>query len=288
MDEPGIFFEEIPKLRKPVLIAGFDGWGNAMEAAKGTVDYIIARLGGKPFAGLIPDMFYRFDETRPLIEVENGVLKSIMPPGGNFYAIRNESGENDLVVLSANEPGIRWFKFVDDLLDFCDRLGVLSVITVGSMYDSVLHSERIISGMASDEDLMAELKQLNILPITYNGGGAVHALIQSEGENMGFSCCSIWCHCPFYLDQTVHFGMMSALVSILATLAGFQPNTEELEGKWLKANENIRKLIDENPNLQAVVSEIREERGEGMRKSGEEKETGSKKIIDLMDFMEPK
>ena len=117
MMEEGIQIEELPGLTKPFLIAGFDGWGNALNVSQGMVDYMIRKLTkAKYFAKINPDIFYRYDETRPLVSIEQGELKSLSMPGGSFYSARIDLGERDLVILKANEPHLRWFYFVDELL----------------------------------------------------------------------------------------------------------------------------------------------------------------------------
>jgi proteasome assembly chaperone (PAC2) family protein len=49
-----IQFKELPQLKKPVLIAGFDGWGNALKISSGMAAYLIRKLNAKQFAKLNP------------------------------------------------------------------------------------------------------------------------------------------------------------------------------------------------------------------------------------------
>jgi len=54
-----------PDLREPLFIAGFDGWGNALDISIGMAEYLIRKLGAKPFGKINPDLFYRFDDKGP-------------------------------------------------------------------------------------------------------------------------------------------------------------------------------------------------------------------------------
>ena len=56
MSEKGIHITEHPRLNRPILIAGFDGWGNALDISIGMVDYLIRRFGAEYFGGLDPDL----------------------------------------------------------------------------------------------------------------------------------------------------------------------------------------------------------------------------------------
>ncbi|MBW1851676.1 MAG: PAC2 family protein, partial [Deltaproteobacteria bacterium] len=196
MDEQGIYIETLPEQRQSVLITGFEGWGNALNVSRAMVSFLIRRLKAKYFAWINPEQFYQYDENRPLVNIDGGRLRDFSPPGGAFYA----SDEEGIVILRAKEPNLRWFKFVDEVLSLCNKLGVKTIISVGSMYDDVLHSDRIISAFASNEDLLSKLKQKGILPINYNGPGGIHSTLHSEGQKRGFQCISLWCHCPYYLQ----------------------------------------------------------------------------------------
>ena len=84
MIEEEIEIDNFTELNDPLFIAGFDGWGNALDISSGMVDYLIRKLNVQFFGKLNPDLFYRFDENRPTVSIENGLLKKISPPGGFF------------------------------------------------------------------------------------------------------------------------------------------------------------------------------------------------------------
>ena len=287
MKDQGIYIKDLPKLRDAVLIAGFDGWGNALDLSRAMVSYLIRKLDAKFFAKLIPDLFYRYDETRPIVNIKQGVLKSVSPPSGSFYVVRTGSEERDLVLLRANEPNLRWLHLVDELFSFCEKLGINTVITLGSMYDNVLHTDRIISGITSEGDLFSKLEERNVIPIDYHGPSAIHSLIQSEGQKRGFQCVSLWCHCPYYLQGTTHFGLLSQLASLLTFIGGFVLDTEELDTNWKELNRQIQGLIEKNPELQAMINELRKAKVRGSWASLKESETKSSKVISLEDFLKP-
>ena len=86
MIEEGIHIEALPELKQPILVAGFDGWGNALDISSSMVTYMIRKLNADRFAEINPDPFYRYDETRPMVNIEGGDLKRITAPGGAFSA----------------------------------------------------------------------------------------------------------------------------------------------------------------------------------------------------------
>ena len=288
MSEPGTHIEYLPELNNPILIAGFEGWGNALDISSGMILYLIRKLSAKAFASINPDVFYRYDETRPQVEIEEGIMKNLSPPGGSFYAAKQVSQEKDLVLFKANEPNLRWFQFVDELFSLCDKLGVKTIITLGSMFDNVLHSDRIISGISSSHELFSKLERMHVTPIFYNGPSAIHSIIHSEAQKKGFQSVSLWCHCPYYLQGTIHFGMMSALGALLSFLGEFELDIEDLETRWTAIKEKIQGLVDKSPELQEIIKELRKAKVRGSWANMRETSKKDDKVINLKDFLEPR
>lgn len=288
MNAQGIFIESYPHLDRPVFIAGFDGWGNALDVSKGTALYLRKKLRAEYFAKLNPDHFYRYDESRPQVSIEKGDLNRLTPPGGSLYAIHDPAGNTDLIVLEAQEPHLCWYGFADALLSLCEKMGARTIVTLGSMYDSVLHTDQVISGIATNPQLFEILSQKNILPISYDGPSAVHSIIYAEANARGFESASLWCHCPYYLQGVTHFGQIAALGNLLSSIFGFDLDTRDLEQNWEMLKEKIQEQIEKNEKLQEIVTELRKAKVKGswagMKTAGK---TGDK-IINLQDFLEPR
>ena len=283
-----IHIKELPDLKNPVLIAGFDGWGNALNVSNAMAAYLIRQLKARHFADLDPDSFYRYDDQRPIVNIEEGYLDTLTPPGGSFYAVASDGNQSDLVILKANEPNLQWFEFVDQLFSLCRKLGVHTIITLGSLYDNVLHTDRIISAVASTPESLSQLSQKRINSISYRGPSAIHSIIQSEGSKRGFECISLWTHCPYYLQGTTHFGVLSHLGRLLAEIVNFQLDTLDLDTNWETLEEQVNKLIENNSELQSLISNLRKEKVKGSTASLRGTAKSDEKIINLQDFLDPK
>ena len=289
MREKGIHIDELPILNQPLFIAGFDGWGNALNISQGIAAYLIRKLENtKAFARVDPDAFYRYDETRPIVNIANGELKDIAMPGGSFHYARMASGGRDLVLLKAGEPHLRWLFYVETLLSLCETLGVDTIITLGSLYDNVLHTDRIVSGYASPPGLFSDLANRNIAPSAYQGPSSIQSLIHAEARKKGFRCITLWCHCPYYLQGASHFGILSHLGSILSSLGGFELDTRELDDGWKEMNDQIQHLIENNPKVKAVIDDIRKAKKEGSLANIRESIQRGEKVISIEDFIKPK
>ena len=279
-----IQLDDLPRMKDPILISGFEGWGNALDISRGMLDYLIEKLQAKSFGTITPDLFYRFDEHRPVAEIEEGILKNLTPPGGRFFAVRREVSGRDLILLKASEPNLCWQGFAQAVLDLCEKTGVTMMISLGSMYDNVLHTDTVLSAVASNNELLTRLKDRKVVPVNYKGPTAIHSTLLHEAGKRGMPCVSLWCHCPFYLQGTTHFGLLAHLGSLLSSWCGFELDTQELERTWKDLNKQIQAIIEKNPELQTMINDLRKSKIKG---SWEEAKRGDK-VIHLEDFLKPK
>jgi len=281
-----LIMEETPEVSRPVLILGFGGWANGGNVAVGMLDFLIRRLGATRFARIDPNNFYRFDDERPVVKVEGGQLIEVLPPEAAFYAAHDEQTGVDLILFKATEPHLRWSLFVEIILSVCKQLGVELMISLGGLQDNVVHTDIVISGFASSEQLLERLKQNQVIPAEYEGPGAIHSLILQQAKEINIEGISLWGHCPFYLQGT-HLRLLSQMATILTDLAGFQVETDELEKAWTHLARSIQRFIDENPELQKVIKEIMKSKTPGEAESSIP-ETKDGKVIYLDDFFKPK
>ena len=124
--------------------------------------------------------------------------------------------------------------------------------------------------------------------VSYQGPSAIHSLINSEGKKRGFDCASLWCHCPYYLQGTSHFGLLSHLGVLLATLGDFDLDIQDLEDSWNELNEQIQQLIQNNPDLHAAIQELRKAKVRGSWENMKSSLNRGDKVINIRDFLEPK
>ncbi len=288
MTEQAFYIDRLPsRLRDPLLVAGFDGWGNALDVSRAMAAYLIRKLEARPFARINPDLFYRYDKARPMVNIENGILEKVTPPGGTFFSAETRPHGRGIVILAAGEPHLRWTRFADRLLSLCEDLGVKTVITLGSMYDNVLHSDRIISGIASSNDLLSRLREKNVIPVNYNGESAIHSTLLSEAQRRGIDCISLWGHCPYYLEGTTHFGLLSALGDLLSSIGDFELDISGIEDRWRELNTQIRQLIDKTPEFQKIIRKVRKAKVRGSWENIKDSLKKGDKVIPLKDFLDP-
>jgi uncharacterized protein YdeI (YjbR/CyaY-like superfamily) len=64
-------------------------------------------------------------------------------------------------------------------------------------------------------------------------------------------------------------------------------DTEELEISWKELNRQIQKLVEKNPEFQAMINELRRAKVRGSWASLKESAKKGSNVISLKDFLKP-
>jgi proteasome assembly chaperone (PAC2) family protein len=280
MKRENIELKYLPKMENALLIACFEGWGNALNVSMGMAEYLIRKLEADPFARLEADPFYAFKESRPIVEVEDGILKNLTLPACEFYAVGKERIGRDMIILKGEEPDLKWFPFTDSILELGRKIGVKTVISCGGMLDHILPSELMISVVASSRELLDELQERRATLINYKGQSSIHSTLHFEAKKRGFDCIGLYCHCPYYLQGITHFGLLAHLGRFLSGWAGFDLDTTELSSAWKEMSAQIQEAVNNNPELENIVSDIKKSRGRKRPEAGKKED----KVIKLEDY----
>src|SRR4051812_13064796 len=101
MDE--VRWENRPKLRSPVLVAAFEGWNDAGDAASGAARHLARAWSARRFAVLDPEEFYDFTVARPQVRLEDGITRRIEWPTNELEAAPLPGRSHDVVFLHGVE-----------------------------------------------------------------------------------------------------------------------------------------------------------------------------------------
>src|SRR5437764_4580059 len=137
-----------PALRRPVLIAAFEGWNDAGDAATTAARWLRAHWAPRPFAEIDCEDFFDFTSTRPQVRVVDG-RRTIEWPITELSAGAVDG--RDIVVLLGSEPQLRWRTYCDQITGVARQLDVDLVVTLGALLAEVPHT-RPTSVLATSED----------------------------------------------------------------------------------------------------------------------------------------
>ena len=242
-----------PRLRGPVLLAAFDGWNDAGEAATSALDAIGDGLGAETFATLDPEEFYDFQATRPTVRLVEG-LRRIEWPAVELRAARLPAAEHDLIVVRGHEPNLRWRTFAAEIVELAADLRVEMVVTVGALLADVPHTRPVqVVSSAGDKDL-AERLGLNVS--RYEGPTGILGVLGEAATSEGIPTVGLWAALPHYLNLAPNPWGAMALVKELRRLLPMAVDTSALAGQTEAFDAAVADLVEENPELAGYIERL--------------------------------
>ena len=106
--DPSSSSEDLPELTDPVVVAAFEGWNDAGDAATGAVEHLEQVWDAKPLAAIDPEDYYDFQVNRPTVSLVDGVSRRIEWPTTRISVARPPGSERDVVLIRGIEPNMRW------------------------------------------------------------------------------------------------------------------------------------------------------------------------------------
>lgn len=269
----------IPSLRSPIALIAFGGWSDAGEAATGVITHLLASLSGdidpeifvpELIAEIESEDFYDFQVNRPLIFVDDSMIRSLTWPGTQVFGLRNPFGERDFVVVRGVEPSMKWRTFANELLDLFDDLEIELVITLGSMLADTPHTRAIpVSGTGAHPDIA---KRLGVEVSRYEGPTGILAVIQDGCVRRGIDAIALWAAIPHYANGTPSPKATLALINGLEDFLEIslpQGELPELASAWEVA---VNEMVKEDSDIEEYIKSLEESKDsvEISEDSGEE------------------
>src|SRR4051794_9643002 len=118
----------VPELRDPLVIAAFEGWNDAGEAASGAIAHLERVWDAKPLVALDPENYHDFQVTRPVVSIEEDGTKRITWPTTRLLWARPEGSERDVLLIRGIEPSMRWRTFTAELLGYAAQHGATMLV----------------------------------------------------------------------------------------------------------------------------------------------------------------
>jgi hypothetical protein len=163
-----------PRLRRPVLIAAFEGWNDAGDAASTAVRHIRDRLMAQLFAGSTQE-FFDFTSTRPSIEIVDGTSRRLSWPTTELAA-NDVLGDGDVVTLVANEPQLKWRTYCNEIIDVARAIDARLVVVLGALLAEVAHTRPTeVFGTSYDTELADDLGPDALTTKVPPASGVLHA-----------------------------------------------------------------------------------------------------------------
>ncbi len=194
-----IEIEQVGPLRSPVLVAAFEGWNDAADAASGVVDHLLKVWDARLVSVIDPEEFYDFQMNRPVVSTDEQGGRRITWPSSQISVASPPGSSRDVILLRGIEPNMRWRKFCVELLTTAEDLGAQTVVTLGALLADTPHTRPVpVSGTTSEPRLVERLK---LEESTYEGPTGIVGVFQDACVRTGTPAVSFWAAVPHYVAQ---------------------------------------------------------------------------------------
>ncbi|MDT0305946.1 PAC2 family protein [Streptomyces sp. DSM 44917] len=217
-----IELDGVPELVDPVMVAAFEGWNDAGDAASAAVAHLEREWKGEVFAALDAEDYYDFQVNRPQVWLDGGVRRVTWPTTRlSVVRIGSEEGpvrRRDLVLVRGIEPSMRWRSFCNEILGFAHELGVEMVVVLGALLGDTPHTRPVpVTSVASDERLA---QRLDLEESRYEGPTGIVGILQEACGHAGVPAVTLWAAVPHYVAQPPNPKASLALLHALEDLLG--------------------------------------------------------------------
>ncbi|MFJ4847957.1 MULTISPECIES: PAC2 family protein [unclassified Streptomyces] len=253
-----IELEGVPELIDPVMVAAFEGWNDAGDAASAAVGHLDREFKGEVFAALDAEDYYDFQVNRPTVWMDGGV-RQITWPTTRLSVVRIETPKpRDLVLIRGIEPSMRWRSFCNEILGFAHELGVEMVVVMGALLGDTPHTRPVpVTAVTSDPDLATAL---SLEESRYEGPTGIVGILQEACTHAGIPAVSLWAAVPHYVSQPPNPKATLALLNRLEDLLDLRIPLGELPEDARAWQVGVDELAAEDSEVSEYVQTLEEAR----------------------------
>jgi predicted ATP-grasp superfamily ATP-dependent carboligase len=249
-------WERRVQLRRPVLIAAFEGWNDAGDAASLAVGYLADAWSARRFATVDPEEFYDFTVTRPQVRMTDHAERRIDWPSTELWAAALPSLGRDVVLLRGVEPQLKWRTFCAAVVGVARAVGAEMAVTLGALLADVPHTRPVrVSGMAHDPALA---DRLGLRASAYEGPTGIVGVLHDACSRAGLPSASLWATVPHYVSQVPSPKAALALVERSAALVGTHVDPVELRAAAIAYVEQVSERVADDEEAAAYFAQLEE------------------------------
>ncbi|MFT8649391.1 MAG: PAC2 family protein [Bifidobacterium psychraerophilum] len=233
-----------------VLIAAFEGWNDACQAATNVLRHLIDVYDSHEVARINCDGFYDYQISRPMMCHVQG-QRRIVWPETVFYEIRIDP-DHIVYAQMAPEPNYRWKEYCRESMHIAEQCDVDAIVTLGSMYADCPHT-RPLPVESFNDDCGCATEDEHCGPI------GVPTVLDTMAEERGFTADPIWVSVPQYLGSDECAQGTLQLLRTLSELLGVHLDEGDLQERADRWKAQAEVLVRCNDDLADYVHRLERE-----------------------------
>jgi proteasome assembly chaperone (PAC2) family protein len=180
----------LPELHNTIIVAAFEGWNDAGDAASDALEHLDEIWEAQPIVEIDDESYYDYQVNRPVIRQVDGVTRELVWPSMQISYCRPPGADRDIVLMHGVEPNMRWRSFCAELLGIADKLNVDTVVILGALLADTPHTRPVpVSGAAYSPDSR------------YEGPTGIAGVFQDACVAAGIPAVTFWAAVPHYVSQ---------------------------------------------------------------------------------------
>lgn len=187
----------LPALRDPILIAAFQGWNDAAEAASKAVEHLLSLWPSQLIAEVESEDFYDYQDTRPQVFLDENGERELSWPTTTVHAVTVPDFNRDFLIVTGVEPSMKWRTFVGEILSLGEDLNISLVVSLGSLLADVPHTRPIPVTLSAANTALA--KRFGVEMSRYEGSTGILGAIQDGCNARDIDSLSLWAAIPHYV-----------------------------------------------------------------------------------------
>jgi predicted ATP-grasp superfamily ATP-dependent carboligase len=191
---------DLPELHDAVIVAAFEGWNDAGDAASDALEHLDAIWEAEPIVEIDDEAYYDYQVNRPVIRQVDGVTRELVWPSMRISHCRPPgSSDRDIVLMHGVEPNMRWRTFCAELLAIADKLNVGTVVILGALLADTPHTRPVpVSGAAYSPE---SARYFGLEETRYEGPTGIAGVFQDACVAAGIPAVTFWAAVPHYVSQ---------------------------------------------------------------------------------------
>jgi len=278
MDDQLLDFQETPTSANMVMITGWRQWADAGTISSELPAYLIKKTGARKIGELRSEGFYLFQMPgthhllRPVVEIEDGVVKDLEQKRNEFYYSGDE--EQGLVIFLGDEPHLNVERYGEALFNAVAALGVKQMAGVAGVFGPTPYDkDRQVSCIYSLPEMRQFLEEYAVSFSNYEGGSSIDSYLVAMAGRKSIAYRTFYAFVPAYdfsqsamqprgiqieRDYRAWFNVMQRLNHIL-TLGMDLKELENHSTEMVAAiDAKIEELIEElpQPNIREYLDKL--------------------------------
>ncbi|SDO73902.1 Proteasome assembly chaperone (PAC2) family protein [Microbacterium sp. ru370.1] len=246
-------------LGRRIIVAAFDGWNDAGEAASAAAALLRADAEYEVVHTVDPELYFDYQYTRPQIGLDAEGRRTLTWPEAKLLRPTERSGDAEIWLLVGVEPARAWQAFAAEFIDVALREDVTGFVALGSMMSDVPHTRPISVFAGSDNDGVRQ--SLGLERSLYEGPVGILSAIGHAAEQVGIPTASLWASVPHYVaGHTPSPKATLALLEKLEAITGISVPHGDLETESRQWEASIDAAAADDEEMSDYIRQLEQTR----------------------------